>query len=861
MRNVTVALLSALAALAGAPAAAADPVDIGGLNQPVAVEVLPDGRVYIAEKTGTVKYAPSLEADGATTVLDISDRVASHNDHGLTTVAYTAGHLYALYTGVTPDTIDDSCETYLTSGCPIPGFVSRWPVTADGSLGPEEILRGGELGPGEFCMQYATHGMDNIEIAPNGNLVVSTGDGAGVATGADVGQTPGPDGTPDPCGHGGALRPQSDDSPMGKVLELDPDTGDTVRILAKGLRNPFRSAFLGDELYTTDTGWYSFEEINHVADEGRNNFGWPCYEGELIQYAYDSQDAAPCESLYAAPDRPGEIDPPSPGAEPVVDELKFEPCAEPFPRLAAGVGAFDRPAFCYGHPEDPSRPDGTFASISALAGGDGRLWLGDYTQRWIDSVRPDGSDRRRELEGVFPVDLHQAPDGRLVYVDIALGAVRTVADAPGGDPDPGPGETTAELTFVDGWAGGQALPFSVDSNLLDPNVRQPPTIAWKVMLLTGCEEPSFGCEETPLDFKLADDDASGSTAGPDLDEPAFIRIDVTVTSASGTSSASDSLVAGNDLVGLITAPAAIDAIVASFDLQARRIRLDDGRLLAYDEGDFLEVGGRGEWIVSWERELDTGDRIQGQVAPGGQSRLDLPAAASSERTINGHVTAVDLGERRLTLSDGETYAWDDDDFLELNGAGEWIVKWERALTVGSRMSGTYAPGSISRLDLVPARRLEGMVTAVDIAAREFTLSDGGTYAYDAGDFLRVSGTGEWIVNWERSLTVGDTITGSWMSDPSERSELDQRPGLPPPPGGSTPTVPTAVDGTIDAVDRDARLVRVGDLLIGYGDDDYLSIDGAGEWIVKWEQRLAVGRRLVGTFRPGAASELDLVTAG
>ena len=56
------------------------------------------------------------------------------------------------------------------------------------------------------------------------------------------------------------------------------------RIIAYGLRNPFRFAFRPGthEIWLGDVGWNTTEEINRVpnpADATVENFGWPCYEG------------------------------------------------------------------------------------------------------------------------------------------------------------------------------------------------------------------------------------------------------------------------------------------------------------------------------------------------------------------------------------------------------------------------------------------------------------------------------------------------------------------------------------------------------------------------------------------------------
>ena len=59
---------------------------------------------------------------------------------------------------------------------------------------------------------------------------------------------------------------------------------------AWGLRNPFRFAFdpnaAGTRFFINDVGQSTFEEINDGI--AGSNYGWPCYEGNGPQSAYQS---------------------------------------------------------------------------------------------------------------------------------------------------------------------------------------------------------------------------------------------------------------------------------------------------------------------------------------------------------------------------------------------------------------------------------------------------------------------------------------------------------------------------------------------------------------------------------------------
>jgi hypothetical protein len=131
-----------------------------------------------------------------------------------------------------------------------------------------------------------------------------------------------------PSAEGGALRSQdlrTSGDPVsldGAILRLDPNTGAGIpdnplasssdpnarRIIAEGLRNPFRMTFRPgtNELWVGDVGWDTWEEIDRITNPKTfTNFGWPCYEGDnkgsAPQPGYDSANLKICEDLYAQP--------------------------------------------------------------------------------------------------------------------------------------------------------------------------------------------------------------------------------------------------------------------------------------------------------------------------------------------------------------------------------------------------------------------------------------------------------------------------------------------------------------------------------------------------------------------------------
>eukprot|EP01117_Protostelium_nocturnum_P019936 TRINITY_DN876_c0_g1_i2.p1 TRINITY_DN876_c0_g1~~TRINITY_DN876_c0_g1_i2.p1 ORF type:complete len:713 (+),score=259.83 TRINITY_DN876_c0_g1_i2:227-2365(+) len=155
----------------------------------------------------------------------------------------------------------------------------------------------------------------------DGSLFIATGDGAHSdnITAGDYGQVmPGTSAFDPQCkvkfGNqaSGSFRAQDVNSISGKVLRIDPTTGDGIcsgnqgfkvlnpycssnakdarsKVWAMGLRHPWTTTLkplqTGEDpqspgtVYVGDVGFVSYEEINAVQRGG--NYGWPCWEGPL----------------------------------------------------------------------------------------------------------------------------------------------------------------------------------------------------------------------------------------------------------------------------------------------------------------------------------------------------------------------------------------------------------------------------------------------------------------------------------------------------------------------------------------------------------------------------------------------------
>jgi glucose/arabinose dehydrogenase len=314
-------------AVAGAvtPPGFADTAAITGLSTPTAAVFAPDGKVFIAEKSGLIKVFDSLTDSTPTITADLRTQTYDFWDRGLLGLALdpqypTRPYLYALYSydavpGGTAPRWNDACPTppgANDQGCLATGRLAKLTLDAGGVSTGEQVLIT------DWCQQYPSHSIGTVTFGPDGQLYVGGGDGASF-TFADYGQVgnpcadpPSPAGTnlSPPTARGGALRSQSPRRPAGEpvlpngaILRVNPDTG-ARQTVAFGMRNQFRFGFRPgtNELWVGDVGWNTWEEIDRIPDAldtTVENFGWPCFEGVGRQSGYDNANLTLCESLYS----------------------------------------------------------------------------------------------------------------------------------------------------------------------------------------------------------------------------------------------------------------------------------------------------------------------------------------------------------------------------------------------------------------------------------------------------------------------------------------------------------------------------------------------------------------------------------
>jgi glucose/arabinose dehydrogenase len=321
------------------PAGFAADVIAGELLSPTALDFAPNGDMYIAFRDGKLGRLPHDAAmshgnGSVEEILDIEDLVNSGpNDHGITAIVLdpafeTNGYLYLYYTVQKADTFEDRTVSR----------VERFHVGEDGTVDRNDpankVLVGAAApapdtgdpatnntcppGPTSDCLpsDHYTHSSGGLAFGSDGKLWISTPDGA----------------TPEGLDEGGSdhlsMRAVNPDSLAGKVLRVDPATGEGVpgnpeyasqankkspraRTWAMGFRNPFRLAqrpTSPNSWYLGDVGWGAWEEVDRLPGAASPgvvpNYGWPCYEGpdESIYktlFPAECSFANPVAPLYA----------------------------------------------------------------------------------------------------------------------------------------------------------------------------------------------------------------------------------------------------------------------------------------------------------------------------------------------------------------------------------------------------------------------------------------------------------------------------------------------------------------------------------------------------------------------------------
>ena len=472
------AVLAAVETVSGGSAGAVtvpsgfqDTTVFSGLTEPTVIQFGPDGRVWVAEKSGLIKIFRDQNATTPAVFADLRTQVYNWWDRGLLGLALDpqfgqAGHnfVYIQYTynsqyaahvaGYTQDSAgNDNCPDSVgatTNGCPGQGRISRLSVNIDGSgnptFGSETVLIQ------DWCAQFPSHSIGTVLFGPDGYLYAAGGDGASF-TDVDHGQFGG-----NPCNAGstesGAARAQSVRTPAtasapstldGALIRIDPATGAAApgnafttgasprtdanerRTIAYGLRNPFRFAFRPgtNELWVGDVGWNDYEEIDRVTDVAAStapNFGWPCYEGNNENWAYWSPNQALCDSVNGQTTKPYYSN--NHSARVTANDACSAPVDGKFASAMTGLSFYQTAGAAAPYP----------------AQYDGALFFTDYNRGciWYLPKGADGSPdaanpklfanvRAAASDENGAVDLVTGPGGDLYWVDLFGGAIHKIS--------------------------------------------------------------------------------------------------------------------------------------------------------------------------------------------------------------------------------------------------------------------------------------------------------------------------------------------------------------------------------------------------------------------------------------------------
>ncbi|MBI4128474.1 MAG: PQQ-dependent sugar dehydrogenase [Parcubacteria group bacterium] len=384
-----------------------------GLDQPVVLATLADGRIFIGEKaSGKIK----IFRDGSLipqSFFDIHAFIRSgtyfdtFSERGLLGLAFhpdfatdpNKKFLYVYYTlckspksGGTPGT-----STGCSSGW-AKNRVSRFVVSGDAV----DTAAGETIILDDIDSPLGYHNAGWIGFGPDRKLYISVGDGGGSANRINSQKITSLNGKILRVNDDGTIPPDNPwSTEMRYVSTSINPVGTSMRreIWAMGLRNPWRCRFSPDgKLYCGDVGEKALEEVDII--ERGHNYGWPYAEGTICPSAYSPSSSCP-----------------------------------------AGLTG---PIHTYGRTVGASITGGDFGGRTNFSGDNQQSYFfADYVGRWVkrlilsSSGTPVSGSRIDVLSDVGSiVDLIAGPDGALYYLDITDGSLGTIQEEATGNRAP-----------------------------------------------------------------------------------------------------------------------------------------------------------------------------------------------------------------------------------------------------------------------------------------------------------------------------------------------------------------------------------------------------------------------------------------
>ncbi|MBO0952146.1 RICIN domain-containing protein [Fibrella forsythiae] len=307
-----------------------------GYSQPMGLVFSADGqRQFVWDKAGRVwvsVWNGTQYVKQTTPALDISDEVGNWRDFGLLSFCldpnYTRNGLVYLFYVVDRHHLmnagttayDRTKDEYFNATI---SRVTRYKfITTNNTLSADLTSRAvllGETKSTGIPLTHESHAGGTLVFGRDGSLLLSTGDNASYTT-TDKGSAPETyfqtainDGIMTANQNVGAFRAQMLTSLCGKVLRLDPATGNGLtsnpfydsanprsaksRVWTLGLRNPYRMTIQPETgstnpadanpgtLLIGDVGWNVWEDMHIVRLPGENA-GWPMFEGLEANSSY-----------------------------------------------------------------------------------------------------------------------------------------------------------------------------------------------------------------------------------------------------------------------------------------------------------------------------------------------------------------------------------------------------------------------------------------------------------------------------------------------------------------------------------------------------------------------------------------------
>ncbi len=296
---------------------------LNGFQEPVGFTFDANGRWYVWEKRGKV-WIVENGVRRSQPLVDISAEVGNWRDHGC--LGFTLdpnflinGRIYLLYTVDRHHLMNFGTGNYSANTDQYFAAtimrITRYTATGPNfnSVDPaSRLILMGETRQTGAPILHESHSTGQLVFGSDGTLLAGIGDAADYSV-MDIGSDPNTyysqalvDGILTPAENIGSMRSQMVNCLNGKILRLDPNTGDGIpsnpfydavepraprsRVWALGLRNPYRMKLRPGTgstdpaqadpgvLYLGDVGASTWEELD-VCSEGGQNFGWPLYEG------------------------------------------------------------------------------------------------------------------------------------------------------------------------------------------------------------------------------------------------------------------------------------------------------------------------------------------------------------------------------------------------------------------------------------------------------------------------------------------------------------------------------------------------------------------------------------------------------